>query len=510
MNRCLSRAGIYFVLFLVNLILCSCAGKVQSDVFDVNGKISLCDCGNNSVRLTLENDEYGVIETVTDTDGNYSFKNVWKGTYIITPVKEGYTFFPATREITVSDSKIELMDFNTIVSWDVSLGESDKNGEAFSVVNTPDCGFLIAGYKDVSTTGMENLDMWIMKIDQYGAMVWENTYGDQSYPDIAYGAIIDNDGNIVIGGYSDSVDAGAITVMKLVADGTAGNSWKLTGGWSKFYGTTLLPERPAFIIQTNDNGYYTAGYSGGTTGNLEDVYGVKIDYSGDQKVLFSYGDSDSEKAFAADNIIRDPYYFGGVIVAGERKGSDDSTRAFLLKRDGILFSSGWSKFYTAKDPVTLTDSFAVTFSSVKETADSGYICAGTVRKFNLSTRDLYIVKTDRDGNEEWSRIIDGGADDCDSTVVLTTDGGYAAGSTSMSLTGDGYNYRLVKLNSSGEIEWQRVYDSGDGSDDYLRGLTQTYDGGFLLCGVRLSNMGKKQIYIIKTDRSGDLPLKGEK
>jgi hypothetical protein len=459
--------------------------------------------------LTLASDIYGTVEILTDSEGYYVFENVWEGTYVVTARKEGYTFFPSSREIRVSGSDVELVDFDTITSWDKWYGSEDKTGESFSVVQTPDCGFLIAGYRDVSVAGAENLDMWLIKTDLYGTIVWEETHGDPHYPDIAYSAIYDNSGNIVVGGYSDSVNAGSFNILKYVNAGVENSAWTLTGGWERFYGNELLPDRPAYIFETADSGYFVGGYSGGTAGNLEDVYGIILDNDGEQFItpLF-YGVDDSEKSHAADMILHDALYRGGFIIAGETKDSSGLTRALLLKRDSV-FGVAWDRVYIARDPLTGSDCYFTSFDSVKEAADSGYICGGTIKKSRVSTRDIYILKTDSNGDEQWSRIIDNGADDFNGLVVLTGDGGYAVGATCMSVTDTIYRFTLIKLSGSGDIEWQKQYDAGNGADVYLRSVVQTYDGGYTLCGIKHTFKGKKQVFLIKTDRNGDLPLKQE-
>ena len=495
---------LFYLLLLLPALFLSCAGYVQSEVCDVTGRVILCECGYDSVSLTLSSSEYGDVETVTDTEGNYTFKNVWNGKYTVTPHKEGYTFYPASREISVNGSEVELADFDTITDWESVYGAADRNGEAFSIIQAPDCGFIITGYRDVSVEGPENPDMWIIKTDLAGNIIWEDTRGDSSYPDIAYCSVFDSDGNIVVGGYSDSAGDGSIYMLKYVQAGEGESGWTLDGGWSYLYGTDFMPEKPAYIFQTVDSGYFAGGFSGGTAGNLEDVYGIKTDNDGLNPFTFTYGFDGSEISNAADMILRDPLYAGGFIIAGGSSGSDGSIKAMLLKRDELL-ADGWSWLYSAREPLTNEEYFSTSFESVKESADSGYICAGTVKRYSWSTRDIYILKTDKDGNEVWSRLIDMGADDFNGLVVSTSDGGFAAGFTSMSLTETNYCFRLMKLNAAGETEWVKEYNAGDDNDVFLRSVVQTYDGGFALCGVKTTFNGKKQVFLIKTDRNGELP-----
>jgi len=499
------NSGKHIYLFLIRSVLISflfsCGGGVQSEVYDVSGLVLLCECANDSVNLTLTSTKYGVTETVTDSQGNYVFKNVWKGMYTITPKKEGYTFFPASREVTVSNGNIELVDFDTISSFTKTYGSIEDNGEAFSVVQANDCGFLISGYRDVSTSGTENLDMWVMKTDLWGKVIWENTYGQEYYPDIAYSAIFDLNNNIVVAGYCDSIDSGAFNILKYE---NSGDDWTLSLDDVFYFGTTDLPEKPAYLLETMDNDYLVGGFSGGTEGSLEDIYGVRISESGTALATLNYGVDDSEKSNAADLILRDSSYAGYFIIAGESKDSLGGTTGLLLKRDDD-FVNVWTREYKAVDPSTKLDCYYTSFDSVKEDIDGGYICAGTVKTTSLNTRDIYIIKTDKDGNELWSRLYDSGSDDFKGLIVLTSDGGYAVGSTCLSLDYTNSCFRIMKLSSTGEVQWEKEYDGGEDSDLYLNSIIQTHDGGYALCGVKTSYNGKNQAYMVKTDRDGELP-----
>ncbi|MBK9320965.1 MAG: hypothetical protein IPM91_20670 [Bacteroidetes bacterium] len=133
--------------------------------------------------------------------------------------------------------------------------------------------------------------------------------------------------------------------------------------------------------------------------------------------------------------------------------------------------------------------------------------------------DYWIVKIDSFGNIQWQNTIGGNDNDQLSTLQQTIDGGYILGGSSLSgISGDktevgygGWDYWIVKIDSTGSIQWQ---NSMGGSDyDYLRSIQQTSDGGFILGGYSASNisgdkaencLGVFDYWIVKIDSLGNI------
>lgn len=149
-------------------------------------------------------------------------------------------------------------------------------------------------------------------------------------------------------------------------------------------------------------------------------------------------------------------------------------------------------------------------SYIKPTSDGGFILGGYSNsnisgdKFEnnqdstLATYDYWIVKLDASGSIQWENTIGGHKDDRTSDVIETNNGGFLIGGTSKSeISGDktenGCNtninygdYWVVKINSSGVIEWQNTI-GGCGSES-LSSIDLTSDGGYLLGGYSVSNI----------------------
>ena len=68
---------------------------------------------------------------------------------------------------------------------------------------------------------------------------------------------------------------------------------------------------------------------------------------------------------------------------------------------------------------------------------------------------------------------------------------------------DNNDFYIVKTNQNGEEEWSQTYD-GSGGDDWGYSIEQTNDGGYIICGVSETLDGNDNVYLIKTDGQGNV------
>ncbi|UUC44155.1 T9SS type A sorting domain-containing protein [Flavobacterium cerinum] len=163
--------------------------------------------------------------------------------------------------------------------------------------------------------------------------------------------------------------------------------------------------------------------------------------------------------------------------------------------------------------------------NVQLTSDGGFILGGTSlsskgeqkKEDSRGQQDLWIIKLDAKGSEQWQRTIGGSGQEELACIRRTKDGGYIVGGSSASgksgdKTEDNYgnlDYWIIKLSSDGKIEWQKTY-GGKGLDQ-LRTVEQTLDEGYIIGGYSNSpasgnkqsdNMGAGDYWILKTDKNG--------
>ncbi len=140
-------------------------------------------------------------------------------------------------------------------------------------------------------------------------------------------------------------------------------------------------------------------------------------------------------------------------------------------------------------------------TNMAKTADGGYILTGYTGSYGAGSVDILLIKTDSDGHIQWSRTIGGTAQDYGTSVIQTSDGGYAVAGLTYSYGAGSYDLILVKTNSSGALEWARVI--GGANYDQAHTVIQTQDGGLLLAGETQSyGSGPSDFILVKFAGNG--------
>jgi hypothetical protein len=179
---------------------------------------------------------------------------------------------------------------------------------------------------------------------------------------------------------------------------------------------------------------------------------------------------------------------------------------------------------------TLTGGFAYDEGrSIHQTSDGGYIMLGRSKSsesgdvtgvnHGLGNYDLWLVRMDAGGAIRWQRLLGGTGNDQGESVWPTADGGYILLGTSDSypsgnvtaMKQGGTDLWLVKLDSHGLIQWQRMI--GGTKDEFGTGVRQTADGGYVVLGysdsfksgnVTVETHGGWDVWVLKCDPLGEI------
>ncbi len=170
------------------------------------------------------------------------------------------------------------------------------------------------------------------------------------------------------------------------------------------------------------------------------------------------------------------------------------TCVFLLTLTSRIYSQIPDTIWTK----TFGGSLADVGNSVMQTNDGGFIVAGTTSSFGAGGQDVYLIKTDENGDTLWTKTFGGTGNDRASKIVQTIDNGYAIFGTTNSY-GNNYDFLLLKVDSVGNSEWHKTFDAG--LTEYGFDGLQTKDNGYIILGTR--NYPSDQGWLIKTDPSGN-------
>lgn len=385
------------------------------------------------------------------------------------------------------------------VEWQQLLGGTYGDW-AGSVQETADLGYIVAGWtfsNDGDVSGNHGgYDAWVVKLDSSGIMQWQKALGGTG-EDRATCMQQSADGGYVLAGYTSSSNGDVMGnhggkdawVVKL--DGLGVIQWQQVLGGSG-------EDRASAIHRTMDGGYCivggTASNDGDVSGNHggEDVWVVKLDSVGTLQWQRTLGGTGDERAASVEPTSDGGYVLGGYTLSNNgdvtlNHGAED---AWVIKLD----STGniqWQK--------TMGGTGSDRANAVQRTEDGGYILAGTTTSDDggvigyHGSGDAWLARLDDTGAILWQRALGGMDGDGANAIVQTGDGGYIMAGHASSIDGNvGGNHGsddlwLVKVNSSGVIQWQRA--SGGTNADEASSIRPTSDGGYVVAGSAGSNDG---------------------
>lgn len=138
---------------------------------------------------------------------------------------------------------------------------------------------------------------------------------------------------------------------------------------------------------------------------------------------------------------------------------------------------------------------------VTPTSDGGYVVVGATSSYGAGGEDAYLVRTDSEGELLWARTFGGPGEDNGWQVEELSDGLLVAGFTS-SFGAGGFDCYLIKTDSNGELEWSRTY-GGEGKDRCW-GMVAAGDGGNVLVGETTSEgAGEEDCLLVKVGSGGE-------
>lgn len=392
------------------------------------------------------------------------------GMFILT-LLIGINIIPVTG--TMIEKKTNYIPLNKSDSYEWSKTYGDSEFDIFrNIIETNDGGYIMCGETEIS----DNLYPWICKVDSEGNEQWDWTLTEFEHESTSFeitGAYTEpikktSDGgyvitSIFITSYNEEEYAFG-SLIKLNENGEEEWVQILAEG----YEWTLAPEEVIVI----DDGFILSGHSGNPKyAERNKAIGlIKTDLDGviHWTQEYDYGDEwDASYSFCRTND-------GGYLITGYKtieRWIDVDLVMIKTDADG---NKEWDKIYGG--PLY---EVAIT---VYQTNDNGYIIAGETDAIGAVKDDGWLVKTDSSGNMLWNKTFGGKQIDYCYDFIVADDNGFILCLTLnlLGMTGDKDDIQIVKTDSDGNVEWSQMYSSD--LAEIGHGISSTSDGGFIICG----------------------------
>lgn len=353
----------------------------------------------------------------------------------------------------------------------------------FSVVETHDGYYVTAGQIQVYNpdSGQIFLDVYVLKLDAAGDTIWARTYGGDRV-DGSRSLIEASDGNYVVTGYTDSWSPGDYDIYVIKIDPDGNLIWEHTIGGSRgdqvSYCVREAPDSSYRIVGTTDafgdDDVLLAGIAADGSGIWEYPY----DIPGHQAAR--------ELAFTPD---------GYLIIVGSNFGP--TVDVYLMKTE-----SGGDTLWTRTYDFGPLDYG----TSVKPVSYHSYIVAGYSQAVLAPFYNAFLLHLQTDGDVNWNRFYGGPNHDNGSSVQVLSDGGFVFTGNTQSYGAGSDDVWLVRTDANGDTLWTKTY--GGANSDIGREVQVTSDGGFIIGGNTSSfGNGFIDLYLVKTegDPAGLIP-----
>lgn len=351
------------------------------------------------------------------------------------------------------------------------------NDDAYSAVVAADGNYVFLGATTSFTQGTNNpQDIFLVKADQNGNELWNRNLGGHAGKSIQNTA----DGGFIVLGDTVASDTSSFVLMKTDGEGQV--------QWSINYGLPNRNEVATNVQLTTDGGYLMMGNILNNDGS-SDIYVIKTDAQGTIIRERVYGFANLQNSTATileDATTKDILWCGTAFTA------TSATSDIRVVRANDIVNTQWDFFFGGTENEIGKD--------MKQVSD-GYVIVGTTSSEGSGGSDVFLIKISEQGVLQWSKTFGGAANDEGEAISLTEDGGYIITGSTESEGEGGKDVFLIKTDAEGNQVWSKTF--GGTRNDIGRIVLQTQDKGYLILSTIIFE-NNNMLALIKTNEGGSL------
>ena len=306
--------------------------------------------------------------------------------------------------------------------------------------------------------GKNPFGIWVVKLDAGGKMLWQKIFPGK-YNEWADMITQVKDGGFIIASksFTNGEDYDGVSLMKLDAKG---NSL-----WVKRFDQSSTGE----FSEPLKNGSLVTGRTYSEDNKNYGVFIAKTDSKGDYIYTKTLGSDYLSWGYSA--VASGDGHF---VTTGmpEEYGNNDDSDVYLMQRDK-KGGYAWTKKFGG-------DKYDRGYS-VEPAGDGGFIISGLTCSYGAGLDDMYLIRTDVEGNSIWTRTYGGPGEDRAYDGIRAHDTGYIFAGVTSSYGAGGYDAYVLKTDADGNSLWALTYGGPD--DDSAHSICATDDGGYIFAGA---------------------------
>jgi hypothetical protein len=379
-----------------------------------------------------------------------------------------------------------LFSTNAVFSQNEMIYGTGQDDILYSARNFKNSLYLLGTSRK---TGQSATDYLLLRIDNTFNISQSIIFGDFHH-DTGHDLFINENGVFVFG---SSWDKGfSNNDMRLTKMNSKGEEV-----WTNYYGD-FHSDQGFGVIQCEDKGFALVGFTKSRDG-FGDIYLVKTDERGEKLWENHFGSRYVDYGFS---IVENRQ--NELIIAGTEGGFFNPTRTDFKNHDADISivktnSMGeliWYETYGGDG-----HDWA---KSIIQAPSGGYYVCGSTQSEGAGSFDVFLMKIDENGNELWEKTYGGANYEYGESIALTSGNSLYIAGTSSSYSNNGKpDLYLIKTDLDGDLLWDKCY--GTQHSDYGKDLMCVSDSGCIFSGyTRCGNVGKSDFLLYKVGKDGEV------